>query len=546
VLWDVERRRELMRRVAGLLAVRPLWISDDAGTAIAGVGDRGQTLWQAWQAWQPPQARTALPAVAVALSADGRRAAFAAADGRIEITDPAQRQVWGPSSALPTPKLQGLQRLLAFSADGRRFAAAGESGGVTIWPTPVGRPDDAPGVSAATDAPLVHLAYTGDGQRLIGVSRIGSIYEWRAANGGTIGVASGSPSREVLAVAMRDDGLLAISVPGGTAGGGQTVEVRSREQVQRRLTVARAWRETKLQFLADRQRLAMSERVESGEWDLPSAGYTAHPEAPATRSTGMQALRDDRIDAQGQWRATVSARGALQVWNLRSGAVAALPEVPSPVAQVRWTNAGTLVVASASGAVSVWDPVTARSIAVPLNLGAAPAQIVVSADGSRLVATPFSETIVPPAAESNDAPPPAAQQQQAQQQTQQAKPLRKSKQAPIESNAPAETNAPSPAVSPAAPTASSPPAAAPAGPLPQAGWWALFADEPPQAAHHLLDERLHWPVAPALLLIGLLLPAFVLWRERRHAQRLRTRLQPLAFAAPATAAPPAPAAAAAA
>jgi WD40 repeat protein len=559
VLWDVERRRELVRRVAGQLAIGPLWISDDAGTAIGGVGDRDQTLWHAWQ---PPQVRTALPAVAVAASADGRRAAFAATNGQIEITDAA-----ASSSAAPPPRLQGPQRpmRLAFSADGQRFAAAGESGGVTIWPTPVGSAGAAAGVSVRTDAPLVHLAYTGDGQRLVGVSRIGSIYEWRAADAAAIGVAPGSPGRPVAAVAMRDDGLLAISAPAETGGGRQPVVVRTRDAVRTQLTASPAWREMKLHFIADGQRLAVSERVGSGEWDLRTGAYTAHAAAPATRSTGMEALRDDGIDGSGQWRATVTPQGALQVWKLRGGEDVKLPDVDRPVQHARWTHAGTLVVASKSGAVSVWDPATGRSTAIPVNLGAAPVQLALSADGSRLVATPFSETVVAPAAESNavsndiaanDAPPPAAQQQQqqqqAQQQTEPANPPRKqSKQPPTkssapaaQSNAPTETNAPLPTVSPAAPPASSPPAAAPAGPLPQAGLWALFADDPPPAPRRLLDERIQWPVASALLLIGLLLPLLVFWRGRRQAQRLRERLQPLTAVASAVATSP-PAAAAA-
>lgn len=555
-LWDVERRRELMRRVAGSGAVDQLWMSEDGATVVSSAFYNRPALWHAWQ---PLLDRTALPAVAVAVSADGRRAAFAAGDGQIEITDAAQP----PSSAIPAGKLQGPPRptLLAFSADGQRFAAAGDGSGVTIWPTLPGRSNDAAGVSATTDAPLVHLAYTGDGQRLLGVSRIGSIYEWRAADGRPIGVAPDPAGRTVAAVAMRGDGLLAISATAATAAtaetadGSQPVVVRTREAVQTQHNAPSSWREIKLRFLADGQRLAMSERVASGEWDLRTGVYTVHAEAPATRSTGMEALRDDAIDGSGQWRAAVSQRGALQVWKLRGGEEAKLPEVAGPVEHARWTNAGTLVVASTSGAVSVWDPATARATAIPVNLGAAPAQIALSADGSRLAATPLREAIVPPPAESNAATNGApandvsasAAQQQVQQQVQQSNPPRKSNRLPIEKNAPTKTNAPlptvSPTVSPAAPAASSPAAAAPAGPLPQAGWWALFADELPPAPRRLLDERLQWPAASALLLSLVLLPLLVMWRERRHSQRLRQRLQPPKPAA--SAAIPQPAAAAA-
>ncbi len=561
VLWDVERRLELMRRMADSRSVQALLMSEDGRTVLSNAFDNRRSLWRTWQ---PALARTALPAVAVAVSADGRRAAFAAANGQIEITDAAASS----SATLPAAKLQGPQRptQLAFSVDGQRFAAAGENGGVTIWPTSVSGSNAAPGVSAATDAPLVHLAYTGDGQRLIGVSRVGSIYEWRAANGVAIGVAPGAPGRQVAAVAMRADGLLAISAPAETADGPQAVMVRTRAAAQTQLTAPSSWREIKLHFLADGQRLAVSERVGSGEWDLRTGAYTPHAEARATRSTGMEALRDDAIDGSGQWRATVSQRGSLQVWKLRGGEEAKLPEVAGPVQHARWTNAGTLVVASTSGAASVWDPATARATAIPVNLGAAPAQIALSANGSRLAATPFGQTIVPTAAESNatanntaadavqlpaSAPP---LQQQAQQQTKQASPPRKkSKQPPPESNAPVaqsnappETNAPLPTVAPAAPPASSPLAAAASatGPLPQAGWWALFADEVPQAPRRLLDEHLQWPAVSALLLSLLLLPLLVVWRERWHSQRLRQRLQPLTPAAPA-AVPHPPAAAAA-
>ncbi len=374
VLWDLQAREQIGRSAAQPAPPSALLMSDDGSTVVSESAD-GPT--QLWRAWQPPIALAAsTAAVQAAISADGRRAAFASADGAIEVTgaggdDGGRLRLQGPAAPVK----------LALSADGQQLAAASAWGELVWWSEPDGT---AQPMRANAGAAVAWLAFTAN-DRLLAVTESGAAMLWRASNGDRVRDEPPLPGRSIaMAAAEQPDGVITIANLVGDTVTLRRIDGLSPIQTQTLKADLGEPREPALRFIAQGTRLAITERVLSGEWNLADGRYTAHRNAPPTRSTGMLPHLDDQIDDDGRLRATVSSNGRLVVRDVRSGAESKPPlAMPKDVRKVRWLPGGRLLVATASGTVSAWDLGRVRIAGTPVKLDGEPVAIELSGDGTK-------------------------------------------------------------------------------------------------------------------------------------------------------------------
>ncbi len=537
-LWDLQSNLLVASRTQGGSPIEHLLISDDGSAVISQTREGPIRLWRAWQ---PALATVGGPVDQVAVSGDGRRAAFAQTDGTVVVRGEGSEPVTLQGPAAP--------ELIAFSADGQRLAVAGAANAATFWPS-IGAL-----VSPLTlimDAPLAHLAFTGDGLRLVGVSQFGSITEWRASDGQMLGTwrGQGSGLRQLVSATMRPDGLVAMLMvlPGGE--GERVVVLRTATAALREMPAASSWSEMRLKFLDDGNQLAVTERVGSGVWNVATGAYTTHRSAPPTRSTGMSPSRDDDLDGLGVLRATVGANGRLTVWNVNDGVAVKLPDGPigQDVRKVRWLPRQRLLVVNASGAASVlpmsrssdaaqaWALASEASATVPLALGAAPTRLATSADGGRIVATPYSAQAevasanvlskpsepLPTVAAAETANAPVAQTNAVAPSAKRARAQQKAAPGGRDTRDTRETSAAAPAPQAAEPAASA--ASADAASPAMAGWWPLVDAAAPKAPAAGLTPTLAWPVVWSVLALLIVAIPGVLMLESAQRRRQRQRL----------------------
>jgi WD40 repeat protein len=340
---------------------RQLATASDDGTARIWNAVTGQpvTLPLAHQASVP----------AIAWSPDGKRVATASGDGTA--------RVWDAASGKPTtPPLvhHAFLQAVAWSPDGTRVATADHKGTARIFDAASGAP---------ATAPLVHgdvinaLAWSPDGRRLAtgGDDRIARVWD----------AASGAPAIPPLAHGGSVNAL-AWSPDGGrlaTGDGDGTMRVWSAPA--RELAPPLVHPETlrAVSWTADRRHIVTWSANATRVWDAATGQLLTPALAPLG---ALDAIRAVVVSPDGKRVATGSLYGAVQVWDLVSGQLAAPPlESGGQIYALAWSPDGSrLATASGNHAARVWDAVTGQPVTPPLEHPQPVSAVAWSPDGKRL------------------------------------------------------------------------------------------------------------------------------------------------------------------
>jgi WD40 repeat protein/serine/threonine protein kinase len=175
-LWDVGTGQEL-RVFRGPAPVTAVAFRPDGRRVAAGGASGTATVWDAETGAEVATLRGHTQAVAcVAFSPDGRRVASGSPDGTVRLWDAAT----GAEAAVLAGDPGGV-RGLAFTPDGLRLAAAGVEAG-RVYDTLTGEETLALRWGL-TGHGLVAVAFSPDGETLVGVSQTTGLISWHAPRG---------------------------------------------------------------------------------------------------------------------------------------------------------------------------------------------------------------------------------------------------------------------------------------------------------------------------------------------------------------------------
>jgi eukaryotic-like serine/threonine-protein kinase len=218
-LWEARTGRDLGTLTGHAGTVAAVTFSPDGRRLVTGGQDHTARIWDAATGREMQVLRGhESPVLAVGFSPDGRRVVSGSGDGTMKI--------WDAGSGRETHALQGHTQgvtCAVFSPDGRRVASGGGEQGVRLWDAETGQEvavlaGDAAGVRA--------LAFAPDGLRLaVAAGEAGRVYDtvtgeetmalrWRAPYLGMVSLAF-SPDGETLVGVSESTGLISWHAPRG-------------------------------------------------------------------------------------------------------------------------------------------------------------------------------------------------------------------------------------------------------------------------------------------------------------------------------------------
>jgi WD40 repeat protein len=206
LLWD----RSVSPLTGHTDEITALGVAPDGGTVASGDAGGGVLLWRTSQSpanWPAPLPGPAAGVADVAFAADGRLLAGAGQDGVVRLWDPARPDT-------PHRTLRGHTdqvRTVAFHPAGRLLASGGADRDIRLWTLPGGAPLT---VLRQPDT-VVRVAFSRDGATLIAAAQDGTITVWDSSGWRVRRTVRDSPG--ILGLALHPDGgLAAVGRPDGT------------------------------------------------------------------------------------------------------------------------------------------------------------------------------------------------------------------------------------------------------------------------------------------------------------------------------------------
>ena len=307
--------------------------------------------------------------LAVAVSADGRRAVSGGGDGTV--------RVWDLDTGTAMRALTGHDRAVgavAVSPDGRRAVSGGDDGTVRVWDLDTGKT-----VRTLTGhrGPVFAAAVSADGHRAVSGGEDGTVRVWDLDTGTAMRALTGH-DRAVGAVAVSPDGRRAVS--GGSDGivrvwdldTGTTMHVLTGHDSRVRAVAISADGRTAVSGGSDGTVRA---------WDLDTAAATH----ALTGHDGP--VRAVAISANGRRAVSGGNDGTIRAWDLDAGTTAqALTGHDGPVLAVAISADGQTAVSGGSdGTVRAWDLDTAAATHALTGHDGPVRAVAISANGRRAV-----------------------------------------------------------------------------------------------------------------------------------------------------------------
>jgi WD40 repeat protein len=311
----------------------------------------------------------------VAVSADDRRAVSGSRDGTV--------QVWELDSGKPLRTLAGHDRpvkAVAISADGRRAVSGGEDGMVRVWDLDTGQQQaELRGRKGWVSA----VAISADGRRAVSGGRDRMVRVWDLDTGQQHAELSGH-DRPVSAVAISADGRRAVSAGGGT------VQVWDLDTGKPLRTLAGHARPVNAVAVTADGRRAVSGGKDGTVrvWDLDTGQYLAKLDHDSWVDTVA-------ISADGR-RAVSAGGGTVRVWDLHTGQQQSkLSGHNGPVNTVAISADGRRAVSGGEdGMVRAWDLDTGQQQAKLSGHKDWVKAVAVTADGRRAVSVAVGDQMM--------------------------------------------------------------------------------------------------------------------------------------------------------
>jgi len=373
-LWNLATRQRVSRSVLHETGreIGLMRLSSDGSVLLSAAADGELRLARAWQtpAWREEGPLPTVPFVAI--SADGRVAAWVRGDGRV-----VRRPLDGASASV---ELEGLatRGVVELSDDGRELAQV-EEGRVRWWPTP-----SSPAVEARFEGRSVRLAFDPGSPLLSVLTDGGRLYRWDASSTQTTPVLDRNVGGTVsVAVPARDGSLLAL-MPGPTVvrvgTDGSARPFTGTLGTVSRMVLSTSGRSLWVATLDAAGPSLQRFRIDAG------IGEASTGPVP-----GVAALYDYDVDDQGADArlALVDSAGRL---HLKQGTLdlGPLPESGrTNVKRVRWLPDGRLLVVHLDGVARLWTVPPAGGAAgvdaAAFELGGNAESFALSREGRRLL-----------------------------------------------------------------------------------------------------------------------------------------------------------------
>jgi WD40 repeat protein len=203
-VWDFEHGETLRKRDGHSAWVEDVAITADGRHALSGSNDNTMKLWDVKRGEVLRTFECRNGAMAVGMSADGRRAVLGGGGVR-ELLD-----VWDMDHGEVLHSLEGNAepvRTVAVTADGSRAVSGSYDGTLALWDIERGELLHTQGLSAQE---VLSVAITADGHRVISGTQDGSVKVWEVGQS-EMPRTLGRHESSVLAVAMTADGRRAVS-----------------------------------------------------------------------------------------------------------------------------------------------------------------------------------------------------------------------------------------------------------------------------------------------------------------------------------------------
>jgi WD40 repeat protein len=351
-VWDVAAARERVVLTApGTNSfVNQFQLSGDGSTLVASYYDGSVRVFDArLAAERPPLTGHAGPVTAVALSADGKRAASAGEDRTVRVYDPA-----APARAFAV--LRGSRTPLlgvAISPDGRTVAAAAADGQVYLWPSDT---RDELRTIKSDSGWTVRVRYLPGGKRAL--SSGFALRVWDLAKGEEVRMfAQGATNHQFDVTA---DGKRCASADGTSV---REWDIDGQKAVRefKGLTDRTVW--VVLYLPGDKEVLAASGDGRTLVWDRATGKLAREFEKPGGFA------RCGAFSPDGKWLATGDGhtnyrRDAIRLWDPATGKVVrGFGDYSGEVCFVAWSPDGKrLAAAGADATLRVFDPETGKEL----------------------------------------------------------------------------------------------------------------------------------------------------------------------------------------